>query len=250
MSAQPNRQAFVAATPVTYTREGRQPGSLEALAAKYLPLVRRAAWHIHGSMSSIVEVEDLIQIGLVALVEAAATFEDRGQVTFDQYLQTRVRGAMIDELRRQATLTRGAMQRRRAYGRAITALTNETGTRPDDQAVADRLGVTIDKLRAEYATAEPLRFEPIDDVYSDDLPWFASSEPNAFDQLAEMGQRQALIDAISALPMREAQVIQLYYFEELNLEEIGQVIGVGAARICQIKASAHARLKKALARVV
>src|SRR3546814_16865069 len=75
---------------------------MEALAHKHLPLVRRIAWHIHGTMSSIVEVEDLIQIGLVALVEAAAAFEDRGQVTFEQYLATRVRGAMIDELRRQA----------------------------------------------------------------------------------------------------------------------------------------------------
>src|SRR3546814_10991092 len=91
---------------------------MEALAHKHLPLVRRIAWHIHGTMSSIVEVEDLIQIGLVALVEAAAAFEDRGQVTFEQYLATRVRGAMIDELRRQATLPRGAMTRRRQYNAA------------------------------------------------------------------------------------------------------------------------------------
>jgi RNA polymerase sigma factor for flagellar operon FliA len=248
MSAEPNRNSFANATPATYARNGSQPGSLEALARKHLPLVRRAAWHIHGSMSSMIDVEDLIQIGLVALVEAAATFENRGQVTFDQYLQTRVRGAMIDELRRQATLTRGAMRRRRAYTETITALTNETGKRPDDQAVADRLGVSTEKLRTDYVTADPIRFEPIDQVYSDDLPWFVSEEPNAFDQLADADQRGLLINAIKALPEREAQVIQLYYVEELNLEEIGQVIGVGAARICQIKASAHARLKRALAR--
>lgn len=256
MSVHPDQKHFQNAAPLTggtplvYARDGKGPGSLEALAAKHLPLVRRAAWHIHGTMSSMIEVEDLIQIGLVALVEAASSFEDRGQVTFDQYLTTRVRGAMIDELRRQATLTRGAMRRRRAYHDAITALTNETGSRPDDHAIADRLGVTLEKLRTDYSSAEALRFEPIDDVYSDDLPWFASDEPNAFDQLAEADQRTALIDAIRALPEREAQVIQLYYVEELNLEEIGQVIGVGAARICQIKASAHARLKRALARAV
>ena len=75
-----------------------------------------------------------------------------------------------------------------------------------------------------------------------------SDEPNAFDQLAEGDQREALIAAIAELPEREAQVIQLYYVEELNLEEIGQVLGVGAARVCQIKASAHARLKRALQR--
>ena len=250
MIAQPHRDAFAKATPLTYARDGRQPGQLEALVSQHLPLVRRVAWHIHGTMSSLIEVEDLIQIGMVALVEAAATFEDRGQVTFDQYLHTRVRGAMIDELRRQATLTRGAMRRRRAYNDAVAVLTAERdGAAPDDQMIAERLGISVDKLRSDYATAEPLRFEPIDDVYSDDLPWFASDAPDAFEALAESDQRQALADAIRALPEREARVIQLYYVDELNLEEIGQVLGVGAARICQIKASAHARLKKALARL-
>ncbi|OQW76616.1 MAG: RNA polymerase subunit sigma-70 [Proteobacteria bacterium ST_bin13] len=250
MSAQPNPAAFaaaIAAPPLVY---GRAAPDTATLARKHLPLVRRVAWHIHGSMSSAVDVEDLIQIGLVALLEAANAFEDRGQVSFEQYLMTRVRGAMIDELRRQATLTRGAMRRRRAYQDAVTALTNETGKRPDEAAVADRLGVSPDKLRIDYAAAEPVRFETIDDVYADDLPWFASDEPNAFDQLAEAGTRDTLVAAIAALPEREAQVIQLYYVEELNLEEIGQVLGVGPARICQIKKSAHDRLKKALARLI
>ncbi len=233
---------------LTYARDGSQNGALDALARQHLPMIRRLAWHIHGSMSSIIEVEDLVQIGLVALVEAAQSFEDRGQVTFVQYLQTRLRGAMIDELRRQATLTRGAMRRRRAYQDAVQALTHETGARPTEAAVADRLGVTIDKLRSDYATAEAVRFEAIDEVYSDDLPWFMSDEPSAFDQLAEADLRAALVAAIAALPEREAQVVQLYYVEELNLEEIGLVLGVGAARVCQIKASAHAKLKKALAK--
>ena len=250
MTAQPDPAGFAIAQPLVYNRAGKQPGKVEALARQHLPLVRRVAWHIHGSMSSAVDVEDLIQIGLVALVEAVGSFEDRGQVTFAQYLLTRVRGSMIDELRRQATLTRGAMRRRRAYQDVVTALTTETGQRPDEAAVAARLGVTPDKLRIDYAAAEPVRFEPIDDVYADDLPWFASEEPDAFEQLADADLRTALIAAITALPEREAQVVQLYYVEELNLEEIGQVLGVGPARVCQIKASAHAKLKKALARRV
>jgi RNA polymerase sigma factor for flagellar operon FliA len=236
-----------AETPLVYGRDGHSAGETEALAKKHLPLVRRVAWHVHGSMSSAVEVEDLIQIGLVALLEAAKAFEDRGQVSFEQYLLTRVRGAMIDELRRQATLTRGAMRRRKAYNEAVAALTDAHGRAPDETAVAQRLDVSIEKLRSDYATAEPLRFEPIDEVYADDAPWFASEEADAFEQLAEADLRDALVAAITRLPEREAQVIQLYYVEELNLEEIGLVLGVGAARICQIKASAHQRLKKALA---
>jgi len=243
-----NDMASLAQSPLTYAPTPSPKRDAEALVRKHLPLVRRIAWHIHGSMSSIVEVEDLIQIGMVALIEAAGAFEERGQVTFEQYLVTRLRGSMIDELRRQATLTRGAMRRKRAYAEALAALGTELGRRPTDVELAERLEVTPEKLRAEYANAEAVRFDSIDDMYSDESPWFMSEEPNAFDQLADSDQREALIAAITELPEREAQVIQLYYVEELNLEEIGEVIGVGAARICQIKASAHAKLKKALAK--
>ena len=245
MSAPVSHSAFADARPLTYRRDGRRQSDL--LIREHLPLVRRIAWHVHGSMSSIVEVEDLVQVGLVALVEASATFEDRGCATFRQYVATRLRGAMIDELRRQATTTRGAMRRRRQYNDAVLALTHETGRAPDEAALATRLDVSVEKLRAEYANAEAVRFDSIDEVYADDLPWFADDTPDAFTQLADGALREALTAAIAALPEREAQVVQLYYVEELNLEEIGQVLGVGAARVCQIKKSAHDRLKKALA---
>ena len=155
---------------------------------------------------------------------------------------------MIDELRRQATMTRGAMRRRKAYQETVSALAVELGRGASEAEVAEKLGVSVEKLRTDYASAEAVRFDSIDDMYSDESPWFMSEEPNAFDQLADSDQREALVEAIAELPEREAQVIQLYYVEELNLEEIGQVLGVGAARICQIKASAHAKLKKALQR--
>jgi RNA polymerase sigma factor for flagellar operon FliA len=244
MSYQPAPNEFA----LTYGRSGETRRDMNALVAKHMPLVRRLAWHVHGSMSSIIDVEDLVQIGLVTLVEAAASFEDRGLVSFDQYLQTRMRGAMIDELRRQATITRGAMKRRRIYNDAVAALTDETGNRPEEAAVASKLGVTVEKLRSDYASAEAVRFDSIDDVYSDEGPWFMSDEPDAFDQLAQADQREALIAAIAELPEKEQLVIQLYYVEELNLEEIGQVLNVGAARVCQIKKSAHDRLKRGLAR--
>lgn len=256
MSAEPPRGAFAGAQPVpapvvsplTYAPARTRAREEAALVEAHLPLVRRLAWHIHGSVSTAVEVEDLVQVGLVALVEGVATFEDRGQVTLKQYLVTRLRGAMIDELRRHAAMTRGAIRRRRDYARTVAALTGELSRRPSEGEIAARLGVSIEKLRADYETAEAVRYESIDEVYADDQPWFASNEPSAFDLLAETQQRDVLIAAIAALPEREQQVIQLYHVEELNLEEIGQVLGVGAARVCQIKAAAHARLKKALTR--
>jgi len=249
MSAEPMKGAFADAQPLTYRPAPRGGGDREALVKRYLPQVRRIAWHVHGSMSTIVDVEDLVQIGLIALVEAAASAQEQG-AAFGAYLTTRLRGAMIDELRRQATSTRGAMRRRRQVTAAIAALTGPTGRSPTEAELAAHLGVTIEVYRASYATAEAVRFEPIDDVYADDLPWFADDSPDAFEQLAESDLRDTLIAAIGALPEREAQVIQLYHVEELNLEEIGLVLGVGSARVCQIKAAAHAKLKKALAKRV
>ncbi|QHL90164.1 FliA/WhiG family RNA polymerase sigma factor [Sphingomonas changnyeongensis] len=233
--------------PLVYDRPG-QPAGSEAMIRAHMPLVRRIAWHVHGSVSNAVEVEDLIQTGLVALVEAAASFEDRGQVTFAQYLATRIRGAMIDALRRQATLTRGAMRRRRALAEAEAALAAAHGRPATEAELAERLGVTRDRLRTDYLDARPVRMEPIDGVYSDDSPWFMSDEPDPFATLEQEDLHRALTAAIATLSEREAQVIQLYYVEELNLEEIGQVLGVGAARICQIKKAAHQKLRHALAR--
>ena len=249
MTYQPSAAAFASAEPLTYKPARRSDA--DALVRQHLPLVRKLAWHVHGSMSTLVDIEDLVQVGLVALVEAAAQEHNKGSpdqgAQFRAYLVTRLRGSMIDELRRQATTTRGAMRRRRQYQAAIATLTQQMGQAPGEAMIAAHLGVTVDRLRADYLTADALKFESMDDIYTDDLPWFADDTPGAFDQLAEGQQRDALIAAIGALPEREAMVIQLYYVEELNLEEIGEVLGVGAARVCQIKAAAHAKLRKALA---
>lgn len=241
MSALPNARAFADAAPLTY----RPSTGADALVRQHLPLVRKLAWHVHGQMSTAVDVEDLIQVGLVALVEIAASAPEQGPA-FRAYLSTRLRGAMIDELRRQATATRGAMRRRKECARAIATLTQRTGRAPEDHMIATHLGVSVDKLRTDYLCADAIRFEAIDDVYADDQPWFADDAPDAFDQLADGQQRERLTAAVAGLPEREALVVQLYYVEELNLEEIGEVLGVGAARVCQLKAAAHGRLRKAL----
>jgi RNA polymerase sigma factor for flagellar operon FliA len=138
------------------------------------------------------------------------------------------------------------MRRKRMLAETETMLKTRLGRTPTEDETALQLGVSVERLRQDYATAQPLRFEPIDGVYSDDNPWFMSDDPNPFELLESEDLRQALIAAIATLSEREGQVIQLYYVEELNLEEIGQVLGVGAARICQIKKSAHDKLKKAL----
>jgi RNA polymerase sigma factor FliA len=232
----------MSAAPLTYAPTRRDA---DALVRQYLPLVRKLAWHVHGSMSTIVDVEDLVQVGLVALVEAAGQAVEQGPA-FRAYLTTRLRGAMIDELRRQAASTRGAMRRHKQYKEAVASLTQQLGHAPEEAMIADHLGVPVARLRSDYLAAEALKFEALDEVYADDLPWFADDAPDAFAALADGEMRDRLIAAITTLPEREALVVQLYYVEELNLEEIGQVLGVGAARVCQLKSAAHGRLRKAL----
>src|SRR3546814_12477829 len=111
------------------------------------------------------------------------------------------------------------MKRRRQYNDAIAALTNQSGNPPDETAVAERLGVSVEKLRGEYATAEPLRFETIDEVYSDEAPWFASDEPDAFAQLADAALRGALASAIAGRPEPEAQGVTPSYVWDRNHRE-------------------------------
>lgn len=218
----------------------------ERLVASHVGLVRRIAWHVHARVSTAIDIEDLVQIGLVALVEAARAFEDRGHAAFATYASVRVRGAMIDQLRKGATLVRSAMRRRREWNLVRQSLESELGRAATDTDMALRLGLSLEAYREALAQTEAARTESLDDVYSDHSDWFADQGPDAHDQLESRSRAKAIAAAIATLPPREAQVLQLYFVEECNLEEIGQVLGVGAARICQIKKAALAKLRDRL----
>ncbi len=215
----------------------------ERLISSHLALVRRIAWHVHARVSSAIDVEDLVQIGMVALIEAARGFEDRGHAAFATYASVRVRGAMIDQLRKGATLVRSAMRRKREWGQVRARLEGQLGRAATDAEMAAALEIPLADYRAAAAQTHAVQSESLDDVYSDHSQWFASDDPDAHDCLEQDRRRRAIAAAIATLPEREAQVLQLYFVEELNLEEIGQVLGVGAARICQIKKTALTKLR-------
>jgi len=218
----------------------------DALVQAHLPLVRKIAWHTHARVSTAIDIEDLVQIGMIALIEAARVFQDRGQAAFATYASVRIRGAMIDALRKHATLCRSALRRRRELAAARERLAGRLGRAPVDSELAEELGLTLAEVQAATASTQGLRHESIDEVYSDHSIWFASDEPDALDRLQSAELRAALVNAIGQLPEREARVLQLYFVEELNLEEIGQVLGVGAARVCQIKKTALGRVRALL----
>ncbi|WP_420140781.1 FliA/WhiG family RNA polymerase sigma factor [Sphingomonas sp.] len=229
---------------MTYQRRPARPDPA-ALARSHMKLVRKIAWHVHGRVSSAVDVEDLVQIGMVALVEAANGYEDRGHA-FSTYASMRIRGAMIDHLRRHATLCRSGMAKRKAINAAIARLESELGRTASEAEIARAMGLEPAEYRAMADAAIAVRQESIDEVYSDQSMWFADVEERIDDTLEREELARALAANISELPEREAMVLQLYFVEELNLEEIGEVLGVGAARICQIKKAALDRLRNSL----
>ena len=227
----------------TYQKQAKP--TPEALVRTHMPLVRRIAWHVHARVASTIEVEDLAQIGMVALVEAANNFEDRGHA-FATYATLRIRGAMIDHLRRQATICRAAIQRRRELTQVRARLEGRLGRGASEAEMAEEMGLTAADYREMVDDSQAVHQESIDEVYSDHSMWFADVEEQADEAIDRTRLQRAVAETVATLPEREAMVLQLYFVEEMNLEEIGQTLGVGAARICQIKKAALDRVRVTL----
>jgi RNA polymerase sigma factor FliA len=206
-------------------------------------LVRRIAWHVRSRMSTAIEVEDLIQIGLIALVEAAQNFEDRG-IAFAPYARTRVRGAMVDALRRDARMGRAGMANRRYLAGIRTRLEQEYMRSPNDAEMAEATGLDPNAYHAMAASTLAVGQESIDDSYSDHDMWFADLADGADTALEKAQLREALVANLARLSEREAMILQLYFVEELNLDEIGETLGVGAARVCQVKKAALDKMRE------
>jgi RNA polymerase sigma factor for flagellar operon FliA len=180
-------------------------GHIAERVQRFVPMVRRLAWHVHGSGRQGIELEDLMQAGMVALTEAAQRHAGPGEDGFAAYAKMRVRGAMVDLIRRHVPLARSA-------------------------------------ARHEAS----VRFESIDEAYSDSDLAFADERPDSFALLADEELRGAVAGAIAALPERLQLVVQLYFVEELNLAEIAETLAVSVPRVHQLKAQALDALRKAL----
>jgi RNA polymerase sigma factor FliA len=218
------------------------PGIAERV-RRFVPMVRRLAWHVHGGGRQGIEIEDLIQAGMVALTEAAQRHAGPGEDGFAAYAKLRVRGAMVDLIRREVPLSRGAVVRRRQLRDKESALRGELGRDPSSTELAAALGIAETELSALRCVSEPLRFEAIDEAYSDSDMAFADERPDSFELLAGEELRASVVGAIAALPERLQLVVQLYFVEELNLAEIAQALQVSVPRVHQLKAQALAKLR-------
>jgi len=227
---------------------GRNPSRIEPqkLVRQHLALVRKIAWHVHGRVASAIDIEDLVQIGMVALVESANAFEDRGYA-FATYASVRIRGAMIDKLRAQANLCRSAIVQKRELAAVRRRVENRLGRSATTPELAEAMSLDVTDFNALVDRCEGVAQESLDEVYSDHSLWFADLEDRPDAMLEREDLRGAVARGIGQLPEREALVLQLYFVEELNLGEITAVLGVSAARVCQIKKAALDRLRTTLA---
>lgn len=216
---------------------------------RFLPMVRKLAWHVHGGGRAGIDLEDLVQAGLVALTECAQRHAGPSEDGFAAYAKLRVRGAMVDLIRRAVPMSRGAGEKRRRIAEQQGLLRTELGRSPTPAELAQALGVSIAELENSNGESDVPRFDSLDAVYSDSNMAFADERPDSLSLLENAEMRGAVATAVGSLPERLQLVVQLYFVEELNLAEIAEVLGVSIPRVHQLKAQALGHLRKALADV-
>lgn len=219
--------------------------SSDEMVTRYAPLVQRIAYHLKSRLPDSVMIEDLLQSGMMGLLEAAGKFNDSKGASFETYAGIRIRGAMIDEIRKGDWVPRSVHKNARMVAQAITEIEQTTGLPATDQQIAEYLDISVEKYHSILKDAANGHIMAFDDLgVSEDY----FSEQGAPDNAPYQGIRNekfkdSLGAAIETLPEREKLVLALYYDEELNLKEIGEVLGVSESRVSQIHSQAMVRLK-------
>lgn len=219
---------------------------------EYAPLVKRIAYHIMVRMPASVQVEDLIQAGMIGLLEAVQKYDASRGASFETYAGIRIRGAIVDEMRRGDWVPRSVHRNTRMITQAIQAVEARVGRDALDTEIAAELEVSLDDYHAMLRDSTTGRLFSYEETFgNEDSDIDASESSSAFISPMEGVQRdalkQSLARAITQLPEREQLVLALYYDEELNLKEIGQILGVSESRVSQIHSQAAARLRTRLA---
>jgi RNA polymerase sigma factor for flagellar operon FliA len=219
---------------------------------EFAPLVKRIAYHMMMRMPASVQVDDLIQAGMIGLIEAAQKYDSSKGASFETYAGIRIRGSIVDEMRRGDWAPRSVHRNSRRIAQAVKAVEARTGRDAQDAQVAEEMGVELDEYFSMLQDSNCSRLYSYEETFGEeDSNIDASETSSAFASPLEGLQREGLKKALSAaivqLPERERMVLALYYNEELNLKEIGLVLGVSESRVSQIHSQAAARLKARLA---
>ena len=219
------------------------PKNINALIENNMGLVRKIAWHMHGRVKSAVEIEDLIQIGMYGLVTAAQNYVVKEGVSFASYAGIRIRGEIVDHLRRNSNLCRTTIQMQQKYNASFEKLSRQLQREPKNSEIAKDMGLEATELDNWEQAFAANTHQSLDSVYDEFSIWFASNDQSPEDELSDTELRENLVEALKTLPEREAMLVQLYYVEELNVYEIAEVLEISTGRISQIKKSIIGKLR-------
>lgn len=222
----------------------------DTLVNRHAPLVKRIAYHLMNRLPPNVQVDDLIQAGMIGLLEASRNYDPSQGASFETYAGIRIRGAMLDEIRRSDWTPRSVHRKARMVADAMRSIENEQGRDARDVEVAEVLDMSLVQYHRILQDASGCRIFSIEELQSvGELPYEGGNSDisGPFDGMQKDAFKKALAEAIAGLPERERLVIALYYDEEMNLREIGQVLGVSESRVCQIHSQATLRLRSRLA---
>jgi RNA polymerase sigma factor for flagellar operon FliA len=225
----------------SYSDRAQDP---DHLITSHLNLARRIAWQIHGRVGKRLEIDDLLQVAYTGLMDAARRYVPQPGVGFAAYAGIRIRGALMDHLRSLAGQARGTlrqMARLRAAEHKLEQALLRTPTEPEQAA---EMGMTVAELSRLRQDRDSGQEASLEDIYTDQSLLFRDPAPSAEDRMDRELTRTQLRAAIAKLPEREALVLQLYYVEDLNVYEIGDILKVTTGRVSQIKKAAIERLQK------
>ena len=225
------------------------PKNINALIENNMGLVRKIAWHMHGRVNSAVEIEDLIQIGMYGLVTAAQNYVVKEGVSFASYAGIRIRGEIVDHLRRNSNLCRTTIQMQQKYNASFEKLSRQLQREPKNSEIAKDMGLEATELDNWEQAFAANTHQSLDSVYDEFSIWFASNDQSPEDELSDTELRENLVEALKTLPEREAMLVQLYYVEELNVYEIAEVLEITTGRVSQIKKSAISRLREFIQKI-
>ena len=229
------------------SKSGASPTHIES----YAYLVKRIAHHMMARMPASVQVEDLIQAGMIGLLEAAQKYDGSKGASFETYAGIRIRGSIVDEMRRGDWAPRSVHRNSRRVSEAINQVEARTGSDARDFEVAEQMGVELEEYYSIVRDCASTRLFSYDETFEDEEGSYTIEASDIggispADTVGHASMQSALVQAIEGLPEREKMVLSLYYDQELNLKEIGQVLEVSESRVSQIHSQAAARLKARL----
>lgn len=228
----------------------------EELVKKYIPLVKYIASRVIIGKTKYIEYEDLVSYGMLGLMDAISKFDETRGMKFSTYASIRIKGAMIDELRKNSPISKGAMDKLNRYNDAVERLQKRLGREPSDEEITGELKISLKEMMEIENYINYISIVSLEDLIfseEDDIPLIGTIEddksPSPEKSLEDKEELEYLAKAIDMLNEKDRTVLSLYYYDGLTLKEIGQILSVSESRVCQLHSRAIVHLRKALVKL-